>query len=174
MFCDNTAILLMKHFSPTDEVSTALQASIMSTVESVSQFILRRLTMNELQDVSNFRLQELLLQPITAVAFPCPHSPDQPGKGHFFGVMVSPEATLGSRATIDFQTAQCRAVKCPEAAAAEGRMVILAHSLINLDLSRQMEEMIDGNGREWAAVKTKEKGQLATSCGKPEAVRFQL
>ena len=90
----------------------------MSASESMSQFVLRRLTMNELQDVSNFGLQELLLQPVTAVAFPCPHSPDQPGKGHFFGVTVSPEATQESRATINFLTAQCRVVKCPEAAVA--------------------------------------------------------
>lgn len=80
----------------------------MSAAESVSQFVLRRLTMNELQDVSNFRLQELPLQPVTAVAFPFPHSPDQSEKGRFFGMTVSPEATLGSRATIDFQIAMSR------------------------------------------------------------------
>lgn len=88
----------------------------MSAAESVSQFVLRRLTMNELQDVSNFRLQELPLQPVTAVAFPFPHSPDQSEKGRFFGMTVSPEATLGSRATIDFQM-PCHVVKRPGAAA---------------------------------------------------------
>ena len=35
-----------------DEVFTLLQNSIMSTTESISEFILRRLTMNELSTVS--------------------------------------------------------------------------------------------------------------------------
>ncbi|XP_029336555.1 probable methyltransferase TARBP1 isoform X2 [Mus caroli] len=44
-----------------DEVSTALQGSIMSAAESVSQFVLRRLTMNELQDVADLDRCQLYL-----------------------------------------------------------------------------------------------------------------
>ncbi|KAL1785122.1 putative methyltransferase TARBP1 [Sigmodon hispidus] len=45
-----------------DEVSTVLQASIMSTSESVSQFVLRRLTMNELQNVADLDRCQLYLK----------------------------------------------------------------------------------------------------------------
>lgn len=56
---DPTSTGLIKHILPTDEVSSVLQTSIMSVADSVSQFVLRRLTMNELQSVSSFGLQEL-------------------------------------------------------------------------------------------------------------------
>ena len=42
----------MLFFLHTDEVFTLLQNFIMSTTESISEFILRRLTMNELSTVS--------------------------------------------------------------------------------------------------------------------------
>ncbi|EDL96770.1 rCG50916 [Rattus norvegicus] len=44
-----------------DEVSAALWASVMSAAESVSQFVLRRLTMNELQDVADLDRCQLYL-----------------------------------------------------------------------------------------------------------------
>ncbi|XP_036042954.1 probable methyltransferase TARBP1 isoform X3 [Onychomys torridus] len=45
-----------------DEVSTALQTSVMSAAESVSQFVLRRLTMNELQSVADLGRCQLYLK----------------------------------------------------------------------------------------------------------------
>lgn len=71
-----TSVGLIKHYLPTDEVSTVLQTSVLSAAESVAQFVLRRLTMNELQSVRSFGLWELSLQAVAALAFPCPHSVD--------------------------------------------------------------------------------------------------
>ncbi|XP_052583489.1 probable methyltransferase TARBP1 isoform X4 [Peromyscus californicus insignis] len=45
-----------------DEVSTALQTSVMSAAESMSQFVLRRLTMNELQSVADLDRCQLYLK----------------------------------------------------------------------------------------------------------------
>ncbi|XP_041506206.1 probable methyltransferase TARBP1 isoform X2 [Microtus oregoni] len=44
-----------------DEVSTVLQTSILSTTESVAQFVLRRLTVNELQSVADLDRCQLYL-----------------------------------------------------------------------------------------------------------------
>lgn len=144
VFCtqDPESVTLIKHFSPTDEVSAALRASVMSAAESVSQFVLRRLTMNELQDVSNSGLQELLPQPPSnSCCLPLSHSLDQPEKGCFFGVMASLEATLGSTATTDFHTAQCKRSEAAAAAAAMSGRLILACSLTDLDLSWQKRRL---------------------------------
>ncbi|XP_059119778.1 probable methyltransferase TARBP1 [Peromyscus eremicus] len=45
-----------------DEVSTVLQTSVMSAAESASQFVLRRLTMNELQSVADLDRCQLYLK----------------------------------------------------------------------------------------------------------------
>ncbi|XP_002717373.2 probable methyltransferase TARBP1 isoform X1 [Oryctolagus cuniculus] len=48
-----------------DEVSTLLQNSVMSATESISEFILRRLTMNELSSVSDLERCHLYLMVLT-------------------------------------------------------------------------------------------------------------
>lgn len=119
MFCTKDLpppIRLIKHVLPTDEVSAVLQTSVMSAAESVSQFVLRRLTMNELQSVSSVGLPELsLLGACYHSCFSLSTLTGSPGKEHLFSVLVPPEATLGSRAVVDFGTAQYRG-KCPAAA----------------------------------------------------------
>lgn len=78
-----TSVGLIRHVLPTDEVSTALQTSILSAAESVAQFVLRRLTMNELQSVRSFGLRELSLAGCYCSGFP-----SSTLSGHFCSVRV--------------------------------------------------------------------------------------
>ncbi|GAB5578353.1 probable methyltransferase TARBP1 isoform X6 [Prionailurus iriomotensis] len=58
-------ILIAVGFHLTDEVFTLLQNFVMSTAESISEFILRRLTMNELSSVSDLDRCHLYLMVLT-------------------------------------------------------------------------------------------------------------
>lgn len=86
-----TSVGLIKHILPTDEVSTILQTSVLSAAESVAQFVLRRLTMNELQSVRSFGLWELSLAGCQRCGFPLSTL-----SGSFLYCEGFPEATLGS------------------------------------------------------------------------------